>query len=79
MAVGGAYLPVKDRQHSGQKKKGQKDKQRSTKHTYKDRVTPTSLKIGGELRCSGRVGSSCSTSGTLRVNLVTNPVDGFVL
>ena len=29
---------------------------------------------GGELRCSGRVGSSCSTSGTRRVNLVTNPV-----
>jgi hypothetical protein len=24
--------------------------------------------------CSGRVGSSCSTSGTRRVNLVTNPV-----
>jgi hypothetical protein len=31
-------------------------------------------KTGGELRCSGRVGSSCSTSGTRRVNLVTNPV-----
>ena len=31
------------RQHNGQKKKGQKDKQRSTKHTYrtKDRVTRT--------------------------------------
>jgi hypothetical protein len=30
------------------KKKGQKDKQRSTKHTYKakDRVTRTSLKPG---------------------------------
>ena len=28
----------------------------------------------GELRCSGRVGSSCSTSGIHRVNLVTNPV-----
>jgi hypothetical protein len=28
----------------------------------------------GELRCSGRVGSSCSTSDTRRVNLVTNPV-----
>ena len=33
------------------KQKGQKDKQRSTKHTYKtkDRVTRTPLKIGGEL------------------------------
>jgi hypothetical protein len=30
--------------------------------------------IKGELRCSGRVGSSYSTSGTRRVNLVTNPV-----
>jgi len=51
----------------------QKDKQRSTKHTHKtkDRVTRTPLKTGGELRCSGRVGSSCSTSGTCRVTLVT--------
>ena len=30
--------------------------------------------IKGELRCSGRVSSSYSTSGTRRVNLVTNPV-----
>jgi hypothetical protein len=58
------------------KEKVQKDKQRSTKHTYKTkyRVTRTPLKTGGELRCSGNVGSSCSTSGTRRVNLVTNPV-----
>jgi hypothetical protein len=32
----------------------------------------TTPKPGGEPRCSGRVGSSCSTSGTRRVNLVTN-------
>ena len=39
------------------KEKVQRDKQRSTKHTYKteDRVTRTPLKTGGELRCSGRV------------------------
>jgi hypothetical protein len=49
----------KDRQHNGQKteeqttqwstEKVKKDKQRSTKHTYKtkDRVTRTSLKTGG--------------------------------
>jgi hypothetical protein len=51
------------------KEKGQKYKQRSTKHAYKtkDRVTRTPLKTGGKLRCSGRVGSSCSTSGTRRV------------
>jgi hypothetical protein len=40
----------------------------------KDRVTRTPLKIGGELRCSGRVGSSCFTSRTCRLNLVTDPV-----
>jgi len=57
-------------------KKVQNDKQRSTKHTYKtkDRVTWTPLKNGGELRCSGRVSSSCSTSDTRRDNLLTNPV-----
>ena len=58
------------------REKVQKDKQRSTKHTYKtkDRVAQIPLKTGGELMCSGRVGSSCSTSHTRRVNLVTNPV-----
>ena len=43
-------------------------------HKTKDRVTRTQLKTGDELRCSGRISSSCSTSGTRRVNLVTNPV-----
>jgi hypothetical protein len=58
------------------KEKVPKDKQRSTKHTHKtkDRVTRTPLKSGGELRCSGRVNSSCSNSDTRRVNIVTNPV-----
>ena len=62
---------MKDRQHKGQKKN---DKQRSTKHTHKtkDQVTRTPLKTGGELGYSGRVSSSCSTSGTRRVNIVTN-------
>ena len=62
-----------DRQINGQTKK---DKQRSTKHTNqtKDRVTRTQLRTGGELRCSERVSSSCSTSGTRCVNLVTNMV-----
>jgi hypothetical protein len=40
----------------------------------KDRVTRTPLKTRGELRCSGKVSSSCSTSCTHSVNLVTNPV-----
>jgi hypothetical protein len=58
------------------KRKSTKDKQRATKHTYKtkDRVTRAPLRTVGELMCSGRVSSSCSTSGTRRVNLVTNPV-----
>ena len=57
-----------------EKERAQKDTQRSTKHAHKtkDRVTRTLLKTGGELRCSGRVGSS--TSGIRRVILVTNPV-----
>ena len=56
--------------------KEQKDKQRSTKHTHKTkvRVTRTTLKTGGELRCSRRKGRSGPASGTHRVNLVTNPV-----
>ena len=47
-------------------RKRRKDKQRSTKHTYKtkDRVTRTPLKTGGKLRCPGRESSSCSTSGS---------------
>ena len=61
----------KNRQHNGQN-----DKQPSTKLTYKtkDPVTRTPLKTGGELRCTERVSSSCSTNGTRRVNLVKNPV-----
>jgi len=57
------------------KEKGQKDKQRSTKHTHKtkDRVTRTPLNTGAELRCSSRVSSSRSSSGTRRVNIVTHP------
>jgi hypothetical protein len=70
--------PYIEEEHTIQwtKDKVRKDKQRSTKHTYKtkDRVTRTPSKTGDELRCSGRVSSSCSTSGTRRVNLVTNPV-----
>ncbi len=58
------------------KEKVQKDKQPYTKHTYKtkDQITRTPLKTEGELMCSGRVNSSCSTSGTHGANLVTNLV-----
>ena len=54
-------------------KRKNSDLQNTTDKT-KERITRTLLKTGGELRCSGRVSSSCSTSGTRRVNLVTNPV-----
>ena len=49
---------IEEEQTTQRQKK--KNKQRSAKHTR------------GELRYSGRVGSSCSTSGTGCVNLVTN-------
>ena len=74
---GGNQNPYIEKQQTTQwpKEKVQKDKQRSTKHSFffktKDRVTRTPLKTGGELRCSGRVSSYCSTSDTRRVNLVT--------
>ena len=66
----------KNRKHNGQEKKYKRTTTIYTKHTHKtkDWVTRTLLKTGGELRCSGRVGSSCSTSGTRRVNQVTNSV-----
>jgi hypothetical protein len=77
----GKQNPYIEEKHTTQwpKEKVQKDKQRSTKHTYKikDRVIrtpPPQKKTGGELRCSGRERSSCSISATRRVNLVTNPV-----
>ena len=68
----------KDRQHNGQE---EKDKERSTKYTHKtkDRVTRIPPKTGSELWCSGRVSSSCSTSCTRCVNLVTNPVRTMML
>ena len=68
-------ISKKNRQHNDQMKR-YKRKQGSTKHTYKtkDRVTRTPLQMGGEIMCSARVGSSCSSSDTRCVNLVTNPV-----
>jgi hypothetical protein len=61
-----------------QNKKKIKDKSKnndlqSTAQNTEDWATRTQLKSGG-LRCSGWVGSFCSTSGTRCVNIVTNPV-----
>jgi hypothetical protein len=53
---GGNQNPFIEEEHTTQwpKEKVQRDKQRSTKHTYKtkDRVTRTPLKTGCELRSS---------------------------
>ena len=61
----------KDRQNNGQEKKY---KQRYTKHyTENLRLSNTNtIKNQGEHKCSGRVGSSCATSGRSRVTLVTS-------
>ena len=58
----------------GKGTKGQTTIYKTLRNKTKDGVTRTPLKPGDELRCSGRAGSSCSASGTCRVNLVTNPV-----
>ena len=61
--------------YNGKKKKDKRtNNDLQNTHKTKDRVTRTQLKTGGEIMCSGRVSSSCSTNGTHRVNLVTNPV-----
>ena len=59
---GGNQNPYIEEEQTTQwpKEKVQKDKQRSTKHTYKtkDRVTRTQLKTGGELSCPGGGGGA---------------------
>ena len=60
------------RQHNGQIRKGQTMIHKTLHIKPKiDRVRRTPLKAGCKLRCSGRLISSCSTSGTRRVTLVT--------
>ena len=56
--------PKKDRQHNGQKKKDKRANNgiQSITHNIKDPISRIPLKTGGELRFSGRVSSSCSTS-----------------
>ena len=63
----------KGKHHNGKKKNDTRtnsDLQNIT-HKTKDRVK---RETGGELVFSGRASSSCSTSGTHRVTLGTNPV-----
>jgi hypothetical protein len=69
----------KDRQHNGQKKRNRRTNNdlQNTTHKTKDRVTRTPLSTGCEIKCSGRVSSSCSSSDTSRVTLVTNLVISY--
>ena len=58
----------KDRQHNDKNRKDKRtnnDLQNKRQKT-KDGATQTPLKTGTELMCSGRVNSSCSTSGIRR-------------
>ena len=58
-----------ERQHNGQKKKDKKTNNdlQNTTQKGKDRAARNPLKTGGELRCSRKVRSFCSTSGIRRV------------
>ena len=69
---GGGVIRIrksKDRQHNDKSNRTKNDPLNTTHttHTTKDRVTRTSIKIESELRCSGRVRSSCSTSCKIKV------------
>jgi hypothetical protein len=57
-------------QHNGQKKKDKRTNNDLQNLTYitKNRVLRTPQKNKGELRYSGRVGSSCSTSSTRHIS-----------
>jgi len=70
----------KNTQYNGQKKKGKrtnKDLQNITQKTI-DRVTRTPLKTRVELRCSGRIRSSCSTCFALNGPFIASHISGFV-
>ena len=77
----------KDRQDNGQKtdktmakrKKdnGTNNDLQNTTQKSKDRATRNPLKTGGELRCPEMVNSSCSTSDTRHILLVTNTVISY--
>jgi hypothetical protein len=57
------------------KQKRQNDKQWTYKTLHrKDRATRKPVETGVELMNPGKVSSSCSTYGTRRITLVTNPI-----
>ena len=71
----------KGKQHNGQRKrtKGQTNDLQINSQKTIDRVTRTPLKTRGERMCSWRIRSSCSTSDTRRVAVVTNPMRSYAL
>jgi hypothetical protein len=54
--------------------KNKKTKKKHTTHETKDGTTGIPLNARGELWCSGRVSSSCSTYEFRRITLDTKPV-----
>jgi hypothetical protein len=62
----------KDRQHNGQNKKDKRTNNdlKNTTQKTKDRVTRTQRKTEDEFGCSGRVSSSCSSSGRVMIDFV---------
>ena len=71
----------KDRQHNDRQKKDKRTNNylQNTAQKTKDRATRTPIKTGDELRYSGRVSSSCSTTVTHGVTLDTNTVISHVV
>jgi hypothetical protein len=65
----------KNRQHNGEKKSTKVKTTIYKTNIYSQRSSNTSpTKYRGEIGCSRRVCRSCPTSGTHRVNLVTNQI-----
>ena len=67
------YKSKKDRQLNGQKKRTNNDLHNIVQKSQ-DRATRTPIKAGDELMYPDRENRPCSTCGTRRVILVTNPV-----
>jgi len=71
-------ISKKDTEYNGQKKKYKRtNNDIQNAHKTTDRVPRTPLKTEDERRCSRMESSSCSTSDTRRVNVVTTPVHGI--
>jgi hypothetical protein len=61
-------------QHNGQNNKEKRTYNDLQNTTHQKFSNPNPTKTRSDLRCSGSVSSSCTTSDTRHVNLVTNPV-----